>query len=119
MQFKIEFSDEHFRLIIVSASGQEDFLDALPYCSVSSVVGDDGVVYGCYLSGSERELDELSSHPTNVELVSQTVKVYNLTAWPTLRPVSGSVTLIETEFDDVEDADPAYPEDQVIDVEPA
>lgn len=99
MNFKIEFSDVHFRLIIVSPNGEEDYLEPLPYCSVSSVVGPDGIVYGAYLTGSERELDDLSSHLTNLEMVSQSIKVYDLTAWPTLIPVAGTVTLIETEFD--------------------
>jgi hypothetical protein len=65
------------------------------------------------LSGSERELDDLSSHPTNVEMVSQSIKVYDLTSWPNLKPVPGTVTLVETTFD-IEEED-----QDVIDVDPA
>lgn len=119
MTFKIEYSDEHFRLILVSVSGEEDYLEAVPYASVSSVVGPDGVVYGCYLSGSENELDILSNHPTNIEMVSQTIKVYDLTDWPTLKPVAGTVTLVETEFEDVEgEGDEDEEEGDTIDVVP-
>lgn len=116
MSFKIEFSDAHFRLIVVSPSGEEDYLEAVPYCSVSSVVGPDGAVYGCYLNGSERELDELSTHPNDIERISQSIKVYDLTGWPSLKPVAGSVTLIETDFEDVEGDEEE--ESEILDVEP-
>lgn len=120
MTFKIEFSDVHFRLIVVSPSGEEDYLEAVLYCSVSSVCGPGGIVYGAYLTGSEPELDQLSSHPTNTELRSQFVKVYDLASWPTLKPVEGTVTLIETVFEDVEDEDEGdgEPEGDTIDVQP-
>jgi hypothetical protein len=115
MTFKIEFSDVHFRLIVVSPLGEEEFLEAVLYCSVSSVCAPDGVVYGAYLTGAEPELDQLSSNEQMTEMRSQYIKVYDLTAWPNLKPVDGTVTLIDTDFTDVEDAES---DGEVIDVEP-
>ena len=121
MNFKIEFSDTDFRLIVVNPSGFEDYLEIVPYCSVSSVVGQDGKVYGAYLTGSEPELDTLTNHPTDTEMPSVNIKVYELSAWPTLRPMDGSVTILETEFeddeDDTEDEDEAEGAD-IIEVKP-
>ena len=121
MTFKIEFSDTQFRLIVISASGEDDYLDPVLYCSVSSVVGADGIVYGAYLTGNEPELDQLTSHPTNTTMRSQFIKVYDLTAWPTLKPVDGSVTIEEIDFDneEPEEGDEDESEDgEVIDVQP-
>ncbi len=122
MNFKIEFSDTDFRLIVVNPSGLEDYLEIVPYCSVSSVVGEDGKVYGAYLTGSEPELDALTNHPTDTEMLSVTIKVYELSAWPTLRPMNGSVTLLETEFEGDEDEEDGEgegdEEGEVIEVKP-
>ena len=119
MNFKIEFSDLQFRLVL-TVSGEDEYLDPVPYCSVSTVVGPDGVAYGAYLSGSERDLDELTNHPTNLTMVSQSIKVYVLTAWPSLVALPGSVTIEEIDFDneDTEEDDEEGAEGEVIDVEP-
>ena len=119
MTFKIEFSDAHFRLIVVSPSGEEEFLEAVLYCSVSSVCAPGGIVYGAYLTGNEPELDQLSNHPTNTEMPSQFIKVYDLTAWPNLKPVDGRVTIVDTVFEDVEGEEEDETEGETIDVEPA
>jgi hypothetical protein len=103
MNFKIEFSDTQFRLVLI-ASGEEEYLDPVLYCSVSTIVGPDGVTYGAYLSGSERDLDELTNNPDKLSMVSQSIKVYVLTAWPSLVAVPGSVTIEEVDFDN-EDSD--------------
>ena len=118
MTFKIEFSDAHFRLIVVSPSGDEEFLEAVLYCSVSSVCGPGGIVYGAYLTGSEPELDQLASNDNLTEMRSQFIKVYDLTAWPNVKPVDATVTLVDTEFTDVEGEDQDEPEGETIDVEP-
>ena len=117
MNFKIEFSDEHFRLILITPEGVEEFLEAVLFCSVSSVVGPDGVVYGAYLTGSERDLDQLNQHPSMVSMVSQSIKVYDLTAWPALKPVPGIVTLEEADFVE-EEAEEDDDEGEVIEVQP-
>lgn len=113
MTFKIEFSDTQFRLVIVTG-GEEDFPEAVLYCSVSSVVGSDGKVYGAYLNGSEPDLDKLASHPDDVEMVTTSIKVYELTQWPTLRPIDAPVTLVDTEFEGEEDDE----DEDVVDVVP-
>lgn len=105
MKFKIEFSDQQFRLILIPSSGEEEYLDPVPYCSVSTILGPDGVAYGAYLSGSERDLDDLTNHPTNLTMVSQSIKVYVLTAWPSLVALPGSVTIEEIDFDNEEPED--------------
>jgi len=119
MTFKIEFSDTQFRLIVISPSGEDDYLDPVLYCSVSSVVGADGIVYGVYLTGNEPELDQLTEHPTNTTMRSQFIKVYDLATWPNLKPVEGTVTIEEIAFDNEEDEDEEEAgEGEVIDVQP-
>jgi hypothetical protein len=118
MTFKIEFSDTQFRLIVISPSGEDDYLDPVLYCSVSPVVGPDGVAYGA-IPTSTTELDQLTSHPTNTTMRAQTIKVYDLTAWPNLKPVEGTVTIEEIDFDNEEDEDEEEDEPgEVIDVQP-
>ncbi len=118
MTFKIEFSDTQFRLIVISASGEDDYLDPVLYCSVSSVVGADGIVYGAYLTGNEPELDQLTSHPTNTTMASQFIKVYALDSWPSLKAVEGSVTIEEIDFDNEEEDEDEEEEGETIDVQP-
>ncbi len=126
MNFKIEFSDERFRLIIVSPSGEEDFLEAVLYCSVSSVVGPDGKVYGAYLNASDPELDRVEqaveANPDEdfLSVPSSKVAVFDITSWPTLKAVPGPVTMIPTTFEDVESEDEEEGEEEgdTVDVEP-
>jgi hypothetical protein len=105
MKFRIEFSDNFFRLVVLESNGEEDYLEAVLYCSVSSVVAADGKVYGAYLTGSEAELDTLSNHPTDSTMIAKQIKVYEIGAWPTLKAVDAMVTLEETDFDDVDEED--------------
>jgi hypothetical protein len=105
MKFIIEFDDERFRLTVIEANGEESYEEAVPFCSVSAVVALDGKVYGAYLRATEPELDQLTDHPTDIEMVSKLIKVYELGDWPTLKPVTLPVTIVETEFDDMEDED--------------
>ena len=121
MTFKLEFADTQFRLIVISPSGEDDYLDPVLYCSVSTVIGPDGVAYGAYLTASEPELDQLTSHPTNTTMRSQYIKVYDLTSWPTLKPVDAAVTIEEIDFDNEEpgeDEGDEPGEGEVIDVQP-
>ncbi len=105
--FKIEFSDTHFRLIV-----DEEYLEAVPYCSVSSVCIEGGAVYGAYLSGSEPDLDALDNHPTDVEMVTRAVKVYEISKWPVLSAVDAPVTLICTEFEGLDEGEDEEDDDE-------
>ena len=126
MTFKIEFSDEHFRLVLVSPSGEEDYLEAVLYCSVSSVVGSDGRVYGCYLRASDPELDiaeqtvEANPDPDFVSTETSKVTVYDITDWPRMVAASTKVTMIPTEFDVEDEAGEGDEEEDgaIVDVEP-
>src|ERR1700684_981972 len=93
--FKIEFSDQRFR--VVAPNG--DYEEAVGYCAVSTV-DVDGVVYGAYLAGDEAELEALSEHPTDTTMVTKEIKVYDLTNWPDLVPVDTEIE--EIEFDEDE-----------------
>ena len=114
MQFEIEVSDEQFRLQNIGPQGVLS-TDAVPYFSVSSTVGSDGAVYGAYLTGAEPELDRLLSDDNAETMVSHSIKVYDLTAWPNLKPVDASVTLVDTIFDNEEEEE--GDEGPVVDVE--
>jgi hypothetical protein len=107
MTFKIEFSDQRFR--VVAPNG--DYEEAVGYCSVSSVEVD-GTVYGAYLNGDEPELETLTSHPTDTVLVTEQIKVYDLSNWPALESVGTEIEEIDFE-EDVPDDGP------VVDVKPA
>jgi hypothetical protein len=105
MKFKIEFSDQRFR--VVAPNG--DYEEAVGYCSVSSVEVD-GTVYGAYLNGDEPELEALEGieAPT---MVTEQIKVYDLSNWPQLESV-------DTEIEAV-DFDEDVPAGPVVDVKPA
>jgi hypothetical protein len=119
MTFRIEFSDKRFRLMIISGNGEEDYEEAVLYCSVSSVIAPNGKPYGVYLTGSETDLDALTNHPTDITMVSNSVKVYDLSSWPKLTLIDAPVTLLEAEYEDDEEEDDLEDEDEtVIDVEP-
>ncbi len=107
MRFKIEFSDQRFR--VVAPDG--DYEDAVTYCSVSTMTYQ-GVVYGAYLSGDEPELDALTSHPTDTVLVTEEIKVYNFSNWPALESVETEIEEIEFEEDEPTAAS------AIVDVEP-
>ena len=102
MNFEIEVSDEKFKLGQRIAPGDEGLLatDAVPYFSVSTTTGSNGVVYGALLTGAEPELDRLAEDDDLETLVTRAIKVYDLTAWPNLKPVDATVTLVDTVFDD-------------------
>jgi hypothetical protein len=104
MKFKIEFSDQRFR--VVAPNG--DYEEAVSYCSVSSVEVD-GTVYGAYLNGDELELEALEGieAPT---MVTEQIKVYDLSNWPQLESV-------DTEIEAV-DFDEDVPAGPVVDVKP-
>ena len=95
MIFKIEYSDQRFR--VVAPDGEYE--EAVSFCSVSTVEYN-GVVYGAYLAGDEPELETLSEHPTNTEMVTVEIKVYDLTAWPELVPMETLIEEIEFEEDE-------------------
>ena len=95
MTFKIEFSDQRFR--VVAPDGEYE--EAVSFCSVSTVEFS-GVVYGAYLAGDEPELEALSEHPTDTTMTTAEIKVYDLTAWPELVPQQTEIE--EIEFDEDE-----------------
>jgi hypothetical protein len=92
--FRIEFSDERFR--VVAPDGE--FEDAVSYCSVSTVEYE-GRVYAAYLAGDEPELAALSEHPTDTVMRTEQIKVYDISAWPTLEPVETEIEEIDFEED--------------------
>ena len=104
MNFEIEVSDEQFRLQNIGPQGVLA-TDAVPYFSVSTTTGSDGVVYGAYLTGAEPELDRLLSDDNAETLVSHSIKIYDLTAWPNLKAIDATVTLVDTLFDNEEEDD--------------
>jgi hypothetical protein len=95
MTFKIEFSDQRFR--VVAPNG--DYEDAVSYCAVSTVEHE-GTVYGAYLAGDEDELETLTAHPIDTTMVTTEIKVYDLSDWPNLVPVVTEIE--ECEFDEDE-----------------
>lgn len=102
MSFKIELSDQRFR--VVAPDGEYE--EAVSYCSVSTVEYD-GSIYGTYLAGDEPELDALAAtEETTMQTVD--IKVYNFSDWPNLVPV-------ETELEEVE-FDEDVPDGPVVDV---
>jgi hypothetical protein len=125
-KFNIEFSDIHFRLV-ATINGEEDYLDAVLYCSVSSTVGADGRVYGIYLRASDPVLGaaekdvEDNPDPNYLSMTTNSVTVYDITDWPALKPAPGIVMLTPTEFEGEEgdeDEGEESEEGEVIDVQP-
>jgi hypothetical protein len=107
MTFKIEFSDQRFR--VVAPNG--DYEEAVGYCSVSTVEVD-GTVYGAYLNGDEPELETVE----NVEqpiVKAIDISVYDFSNWPALESVDTELEAV------VFDEDTAAPTDgPVVDVQP-
>jgi hypothetical protein len=95
MTFKIEFSDQRFR--VVAPNG--DYEEAVGYCSFSSVEVD-GDVYVAFLTGDEPELDALTSHPTDTVLVTEQIKVYKVLDFPALESVDTEIEEIDFEEDE-------------------
>lgn len=135
MTFQIQCSDEHFRLVVISDSGEDDYNDAVQFCSLSSVVGPDGRVYGAYLNAAEKDLDELEKleerfdknpglvivmpEPEYISMIAKTIKVYDVTDWPAIKEVAGAkITLIMTTFPEIEEEEEGEEDETVIDVEP-
>jgi hypothetical protein len=118
MTFTIEFSDTHFRLVI-KEHGEEDYDSPVLFCSVSSIVATDGKVYGAYLTGSETDLETIDNNPDEdfISLVSTSIKVYDLTNWPNLKPLDASVTILAADFEGLED-DEDEEEGETVDVVP-
>lgn len=113
MTFKVEYSDQRFR--VVAPDG--DFEEAVGYCSVSSIEYQ-GKVYGIFLSGDEPDLETLSSDPDKTVMQPATLRVQELSGWPKLSPVDTVIEEIDFEEDDDEGDDAAEGAD-VIDMEPA
>jgi hypothetical protein len=97
MTFKIEFSDQRFR--VVAPDGEYE--EAVGYCTVSTVEYE-GIVYGAYLNGDEAELEELAAHSTLTIMPTEGIKVYNLSNWPSLESMDTEIE--EIEFDEDEPA---------------
>jgi hypothetical protein len=95
MTFKIEFSDQRFR--VVAPDGEYE--EAVSYCSVSTVEYE-GRIYAAYLAGDEAELEALTEHPTDTTMITVIIKVYDITEWPELVPVDTQIE--EIEFDEDE-----------------
>jgi hypothetical protein len=97
MTFKIEFSDQRFR--VVAPDGEYE--EAVGYCSVSSVEYN-GTVYGAYLKGDEEELETLAAHEILTMMPTEQIKVYDFSNWPALESVDTEIE--EIEFDEDEPA---------------
>jgi hypothetical protein len=96
MTFKIEFSDQRFR--VVAPNG--DYEEAVGYCAFSSVE-DDGDVYVAFLTGDEPELETLTSHPTDTVMVTEQIKVYKVIVFPhQMEPVDTEIEEIDFEEDE-------------------
>jgi len=131
MTFTIEFTDSHFRLVITE-NGEDDYDAPVLYCSVSSIVAKDGKVYGAYLTGSEPDLTTVERMIADAikrnadeeyvaSLVSASIKVYDLSEWPNLRPLDQRITVTGAEFeglDDEEDEEDEESGKEIIEVEP-
>jgi hypothetical protein len=94
MTFKIEFSDQRFR--VVAPDGEYE--EAVGYCTVSTVEYD-GKVYGAYLAGDEPEIDTLTASDNTI-MPTEEIKVYELTNWPALESVDTEIEEIEFEEDE-------------------
>ncbi len=107
MTFTIEFNDTHFRLVVIDNKGEDDYDSPSLFCSVSSIVAADGKVYGAYLTGSEPDLETIENNPDEdfISLVSTSIKVYDLSQWPTLKPVDAPVTIVAADFEGLEEED--------------
>ena len=99
MTFKIEFSDQRFR--VVAPDGEYE--EAVSYCSVSTVEYE-GTVYGAYLAGDEPELETLTGHPTDTVMTTDQIRVYDLSTWPQLIPLETEIEEIDFEEDEDDDA---------------
>lgn len=107
MTFKIEYSDQRFR--VVAPDG--DYEEAVGYCSVSTIEYE-GIVYGAYLNGDEPEIDALEALENVPSMVTEQIKVYDLSNWPALESV-------DTEIEGVRfDEDEPEPTGPVVDVVP-
>jgi hypothetical protein len=95
MTFKIEFSDQRFR--VVAPNG--DYEEAVGYCAFSSVEVD-GDVYVAFLTGDEPELDKLTSDPNETLMVTEQIKVYKVLDFPALGSVDTEIEEIDFEEDE-------------------
>jgi hypothetical protein len=95
MTFKIEFSDQRFR--VVAPNG--DYEEAVGYCAFSSVEVD-GDVYVAFLTGDEPELDKLTSDPNETLMVTERIKVYKVLDFPALESVDTEIEEIDFEEDE-------------------
>jgi hypothetical protein len=95
MTFKIEFSDQRFR--VVAPNG--DYEEAVGYCAFSSVEVD-GDVYVAFLTGDEPELDKLTSDPNETLMVTEQIKVYKVLDFPALESVDTEIEEIDFEEDE-------------------
>lgn len=102
--FRIEFSDQRFRLVAPDGEYEE----AVGYCSVSTVEYN-GVVYAAYLDGDEDDIDTLSNDPNLTTMKAEGIRAYPLTDWPNLG-AGVDVELEEIEFEEDE------PDGPVVDV---
>ena len=129
MTFHIEFSDQHFLLVILESTGEETYQTEVPFCTVSSAVAADGRVYGLYLRGSETVLTAAEKFvvedpdPLHISMPCNSIAIYDITDFPVVKPVAGAVVkLVPTDFDsdetgaDEETGDES--EGETIDVEP-
>jgi hypothetical protein len=112
MTFHIEFSDQHFLLVILESNGEESYQAEQPFCSVSSAVAADGRVYGLYLRGSETQLTAAEKFvaedpdPLHISMPCNSVPIYDITDFPTVKPLAGPVVkLVPTDFDSDESGD--------------
>jgi hypothetical protein len=96
MNFKIEFSDQRFR--VVAPNG--DYEEAVGYCAFSSVEFD-GDVYVAFLRGDEPELEALTSHPTETVMETQEIKVRKVLDWPVMESVDTEIEEIDFEEDEL------------------
>jgi hypothetical protein len=122
MTFRLECDEDVFQLVLVLPDEERSDIP-LDYFSVSTVVADGGMVCGCYMNGSEPEFRALEQDPDpdKVSAVSQLIKVYDLTNWPTITPINATVTIQLTELEAGEpdgDEDEDGQDDEAIEVTP-
>jgi hypothetical protein len=121
MTFRLECDEDVFQLVLVLPDEERSDIP-LDYFSVSTVVADGGMVCGAYMNGSEPEFRQLEQDPDpdKISAVSQLIKVYDLTNWPTIKPIDATVTIQLTELEgpDEGDEDEEDSQDEAIEVTP-